>query len=121
MSPPLLFPRERATGLLVEDVKVIIRECHSHMIANRGTLLRRQQNADLHACIFEIDEGVIAEELDEIDIAADDINGLGRTRGAKVSGPDAGDDRLRAVKVETLTIDGGRWGFVAGPVRVAFK
>ena len=72
------------------------------MIADRGTLLRRQKDANLDAGVFEIDQSVIAKEFDEVNIAVDDVDRVGRARGAEVSGPDAGDDRLRAVKVEAL-------------------
>ena len=46
------------------------------MIADRGTLLRRQEDANLDTRVLEIDQRVIAEELDEVDIAVDDIDGV---------------------------------------------
>ena len=62
------------------------------MIADRRTLFRRQKDANLDPGIFEIDQSVIAQEFDQVDIAVDDVHDIGRARGAKVSGPHAGDD-----------------------------
>jgi hypothetical protein len=100
-----LSPRQRTAGLFVEDVKVIVRECHPHVIADRGTPLRRQEDANLDVRVLEIDQSVIAKEFDEVDIAIDYVNGVGSTRGAEVRGPGAGDDRLRAIKVEAFAIN----------------
>jgi hypothetical protein len=94
-----LSPRQRTAGVLVEDVKVIVRERHPHVIADRGTSLRRQEDANLDACVLEIDQSVIAKEFNQVDIATDDVKGVRSTRGAEVRGPDAGDNRLRAIKV----------------------
>ena len=89
------------------------------MIADRGTLLRRQEDANLDACVLEIDQSVIAKELDEVDIAIDYVKGVGSTRGAEVSGPDTGDDRLRAIKIEAFAINEERRRIVARGVEFA--
>src|SRR3984885_1368091 len=119
MSHPLLSPRQRTAGPLVEDVKVIVRESHPHVIADRGTLLRRQEDANLDACVLESDQSVIPKEFDEVDIAIDYVKGVGSTRGAEVSGPDPGDDRLRAIKVEAFAINEERRRIAARRVEFA--
>ena len=89
-------------------MEAVVRERHPHAIADRRTLLRRQEDADLDLAIFEIDQSVIAEEFDKVDVAVNDIDGVGRACGPEVSGPDAGDDRLRTVEVEAVPIDDER-------------
>ena len=81
--------------------------------------MRRQKDANLDAGVFEIDQSVIAQEFDEVDIPVDDVDGVGKACRPEVSGSDAGDDRLRAIKVEAFAINEERRRIVARGVEFA--